>query len=331
MPSEGQNKVFVTGANGFLAGYIIDELSQQGYKVKALVRRANAVSHKHCQDVEFVIGNMSNFAQMKALLFDCDYVVHSAACTDMSLLRKKDYHSANVETTHCLLDASVAVGIKRFVFIGTANSFALGTAQCAGDERQGIQKPFLSSGYALSKTEAMNKVLSYAGKMHVCVIAPSFMLGEGANPRGSGRIIKRAKNSTFIFHPPGGKNFVHVADVAMAVAASLQKGQNASAYLLVNENLSYKKFYQLVREATGQKSLLIEIPESLLITIGLFGDLFRFFGIKTIISSSNMRILYSQAFYSNKKAKDELSMTFLDTQKSVNDYLKNTVHQFPEK
>jgi nucleoside-diphosphate-sugar epimerase len=211
---KSKGKVFVSGAHGFLAWHLINQLLENGYQVKGLTRRSGKIEIDYTESLEIVLGNMNDTEQMRQCTSDCDFMVHCAATTDMSLLNINDYYSPNVASTLSLLQAAVSNKIKKFIYIGTANSFASGTSSRLGNELSSIQSPFHKSGYALSKTKAMHLVLSYADQIHVNVLAPSFMLGAKANKNGSGQIINRALGKKLIFHPPGGKNFVHVKDVA---------------------------------------------------------------------------------------------------------------------
>lgn len=320
-------RVLITGANGFLSGYIIRELLQAGYLVKGVVRRHDAIVPINHHRLELVTGDMRDRLFLNTILADCQMVVHCAACTDMSIIALDDYLKANVETTQFLLDAALCQGISKFIFIGTANSFASGNKDVPGNENQQMAEPFLKSGYAISKTEAMRRVLSYSDQMHVSIIAPSFMLGKGASYKGSGSIVKRAVRKRIILYPPGGKNFVHASDVAKGVVRSIGKAPNGSVYLMVNENLSYKAFYQLLSKIEGKKKLLIKIPKSVMLGMGFIGDILRFFKVKTAISSVNMRILCCHAFYTNRKSRDELNMEFTDTETFITDTLQGMIHE----
>jgi UDP-glucose 4-epimerase len=76
-------KVLVTGAAGFIAGYLIDELLQRGYDVVGLDNHSKygAVekSYQHHPRYEFVEGNATDVALMKRLVRPCDHLIALAA------------------------------------------------------------------------------------------------------------------------------------------------------------------------------------------------------------------------------------------------------------
>jgi len=314
-------KVLVTGANGLLGSNIIVELLKCGYDVRALVRRKDALIIPTQQRLEIHVGDINDLDALDIATKGCDFVIHAAAITDMSLLNYGDYYHVNVEGAINVLNASLKNNIKRFVFVGTANSFAIGNKINPGNEEVEISKPFKKSAYAMSKTEAQNLVLAYADSIDVIVVNPTFMLGSFDIKPSSGKIIEIALNKRFIFFPNGGKNFIHVADVAIGTINALEFGKNGQCYILANENLSYSDFYRKFMSVSHQKSILIKLPAFLLLFIGLIGSLTRAMGVKTSISYNNMKILCTKTFYTNEKAKNELNMQFKSTEKAIEDYL----------
>ena len=58
------------------------------------------------------------------------------------------------------------------------------------------------------------------------------MLGAYDTKPSSGKIILMGLNKKLLFHPPGGKNFVHVRDVAKGLISCLEKGKNGERFVL---------------------------------------------------------------------------------------------------
>ena len=111
-----------------------------------------------------------------------------------------------------------------------------------------------------------------------------------------------------MFAPRGGKNFVAASDVAVTICNALTQGKNGERYLASGVNLSFKEFYKLQKEVGVYTQRLIQLPDFLLKAVGKVGDIIRQFGIKTEVCSMNIRQLLVHEYYSNAKAKSELSM-----------------------
>lgn len=320
-------KVLVTGANGFLASNVIAELLSKGYAVRGVLRNANSFSYHTHPDLELVQGDFTDKNFLEKVMKGCDYVIHTAAITDQSLTGFSEYHRVNVAAAENLIRIAIKEKARRFVYVGSANAFGHGTKKKPGNEQTPIRKPFTGSHYAMSKLQGQQAVLAYSGKIEVVVLNPTFMLGPYDSKPGSGKIILMGYGKKFIFYPPGGKNFVHVQDVATGVVNALEKGRNGETYLLANENLSYKEFFQKLADVTKNKTVLIKIPGPVLLTIGFAGNLLRFFGFRTALSLANMKILCAEGFYSKQKATDELGIE----SKSIEKAIKDTIEWFAGK
>jgi len=114
---------------------------------------------------------------------------------------------------------------------------------------------------------------------------------------------------------------VAASDVAMTTCNALTQGKNGERYLASGVNLSFKEFYTLQKEIGKYKQLLIKLPDFLLKVVGKVGDIIRRFGIKTEVCSMNIRQLLVQEYYSNSKAKSELSMPETELKTAIGEAL----------
>lgn len=303
-------KVLVTGANGLLATNAIRELVSEGISVRALVRDRRKFLLPLHPLIELFDGDVTDAMAMENAVRGCTHVVHAAALTRQDEHDYRAYHRVNVMGTRTLVDAALKQGVQRFIYVSTANTLGYGTARQPGREVDDMRKPFTHSLYARSKNEAEGLVEAAAQQLDVVILHPTFMLGPFDAGPSSGKIITMALGRKLIFYPPGGKNFVHVRDVARAVRKCLTHGRRGERYLLANENLSYREFFQRVATKSARPSVRIGLPKGLLLMTGYVGDVLRFAGIRTSLSSVNMRILCLNNFYSNAKAKEELGISF---------------------
>jgi nucleoside-diphosphate-sugar epimerase len=224
-----QNYVLVTGANGFLATNVIVELLSRGYAVKGVLRDLKSFGYPAHSNLELVQGDFTEEKFIEKAISGCDYIIHAAAITDQSLARYSDYHRVNVAAVENLITIAIREKVKRFVYIGSANAFGYGSKENPGDEQQPARKPFTSSFYAISKLRGQQAALAYSDKIDVVAVNPAFMLGPYDSKPGSGKIILLGYKRKIVFYPPGGKNFVHVQDVAKGVVSALEKGRNGEA------------------------------------------------------------------------------------------------------
>ena len=315
--------VLVTGANGLLGTNVVLELLKRDYAVKALVRdKRKFIDYTHPQ-LELVTGDIRDYKALHMAAKDCDLIVHAAANTSQTHLKLSDYDPVNHMGTKNILDICREFNIKRLVYVGTANTFGYGSRQEPGDEQIPPKYPFTRCLYALSKLKTQELIDAAATDgLDVVTVSPTFMIGPYDYKPSSGRIINIALNRKVVFYPPGGKNFVHAGDVARGVVYALEDGAVGEKYLLANENLLYRDFFQIISRLTGNQPIMIPLPRLLLLVVGLSGNLLRFIGVRTPISYNNMKILCVNNFYSNRKALSQFNMSFLTTEEAVRDALK---------
>ncbi len=316
-----KGRVLVTGANGFLATNAIAALVEAKYEVRGLLRKRGAYIGKNCLSLELQEGSFTDAPTLRKALEGCDFVVHIAALTGQNA-KAEDYRRVNVDATVQLAHEAVKAGIRKMVYVSSANAFAYGTAEKPGDETRPTKAPFTKSEYAMSKALAQKEILKFSDRMEVVVVNPTFMLGPMDIKPSSGRIITMAYGRRIMAAPPGGKNFVHVGDVAEGIVAALAKGRNGEAYLLSGENMDYCRFYNTLAKISGKKMWLIKMPAGLMYAIGHVCDFLGRLGIRTDASLTNMQLLCTGNYYTNAKARADLGIEFRSAEKAVRDAVR---------
>lgn len=317
-------RVFVTGVNGLLGTNLTHLLLSRGYFVKGLIRDKLRYEGDQSSSLQLIEGDL--FGDLTKVLSDVDYVVHIAAITSQNLLDYADYWTVNANATIQLFHAAARCNVKKFVFVSTANTLGHGSNDNPGNEDEPFREPFSASLYARSKKVAEDHLLSHKHIMDMIIVNPTFMLGAYDTKPGSGRIILMGWRKKFIFYPPGGKNFVHVEDVADGIIKCFRQGRSGQRYIMANENLSYREFFKKLNVIANQKPVLIRLPRIMLLSTGIFGELVRELGIKSNLSLVNMKILCTTNYYSSKKSITELSMRYRPVDLAITDaldYFKN--------
>lgn len=299
-------RVFVTGVNGLLGTNMVHHLLDRGYFVKGLIRDKSRYKGKLSPNLQWVIGDLFN--DFTKELEDVDYIVHIAAITCQNMLCYSDYQKVNVNATVQLFHAAARCNVKKFLFVSIANTVGYGSFDEPGNENSPIREPFSNSFYAQSKKEAEEYLLGQKNKMKMIIVNPTYILGAYDTKPSSGKIIMRGWKKKVIFYPPGGKNFVHVEDVAEGIIKCLENGCNGEKYILAGENLSYFDFFRKLNVIANQNPVMIKIPRFILHGIGRIGELIRRIGIKSNLSLANMKILCINNFYSSQKAVRELGI-----------------------
>lgn len=315
-------KVLLTGANGLLGHNILLKLLGNGHEVNAIVRKKESLSVTDSK-LHVTEGNFININDLSNAAEDCNAVIHVAATTDMSLLRYSDFEEVIVKGSQTVLDVCREQNIKTIVYISTANTIGYGTAKKLADETCPMQPPFTESFYAQAKTEAEKLFLERAKETdsHVIIINPGFMLGAFDSKPSSGAMLLAAHHKWLAVATSGGKNFVHVGDVAQAAVNALTAGVSGERYIAGGTNLTIKELYQLQREVSGWPKHVLVLPDGLVKIVGLFGDLLRKCRLSVPFSSVNLRQLCVREYYSSQKAIEGLKMPQTPINEAIADSL----------
>ncbi|MBV8324944.1 NAD-dependent epimerase/dehydratase family protein [Chryseobacterium sp.] len=317
-------KIFVTGATGLLGTHVVIKLLNDDYSVIALVRKKSKYLGEENENLELIEGDLS--ADISSFLKGVHSFIHIAAETGQNLLNYEDYKTINYDRVVSLFNQAETCGVKKFLFISSANTLGYGSLDNPGDEKNIQRYPFTKSLYAQSKLQAEDYLLKHCQKTEVVILNPAFMIGAYDSKPSSGKIIFMVWKKKLVWYPKGGKNFVHVKDVANGVVQAIEKGKNGEKYLLANENLSYREFFRKINETTCQKPIMIPIPDMILSILGWIGDRARKLHIKTNLSSVNMKALQIHNYYSNRKSVCRLGIQY----QSIDQALKDAVSFFED-
>jgi nucleoside-diphosphate-sugar epimerase len=152
-------RILVTGASGFIGGWVARVLVERGYVVRALYRRS--VLPVHLQKIktmgaELQRRDLTRSEDIRDALRDVDAVIHCAALArDWGY--EREFHLQNVEVTTVLTDEARRAGCRAFVFLSSLSVHGFGMHR--GSTEEGPYYRYVS-GYQRSKKAAEEVVLS---------------------------------------------------------------------------------------------------------------------------------------------------------------------------
>ncbi|MEC7955332.1 MAG: hypothetical protein VX141_05510, partial [Bacteroidota bacterium] len=80
--------------------------------------------------------------------------------------------------------------------------------------------------------------------------------------------------------------------------------------------------FQKVKEGSKKNSLIIPVPSFIFYLAGTLGNIIRFFGSKTDLSLSNMKILMINNFFTNQKSIQDLKINYQPLEKAIKDAIR---------
>lgn len=302
-----------------LGSYIVHELVKRKYDVRVMVREESNRTALRGLNIEYFVGMITVKKDVQRAVTGCTFVIHAAALAIHKPTRLDAFRNVNIGSTRLIVDACLQYGVKRMVFVSTANCFPNGTLESPGTETGEFPDWLKESGYAYSKFLAQELVLDKVRneQLEAVVVNPTFIIGKDIRPDG-GRIFSFILNKYLAFYPVGGKNFIDAGAAAKGVVNALEKGRSGECYLLAGENLSYRKFFKIVSGVTRQKSVLIPVPCLFLRLAGRIGNFFeRVLGRPVQLTYVNARMLCLYNYYTPRKAVQELDLPVVSARESI--------------
>jgi len=314
-------RILLLGASGLLGHNVLKQLLAAGHEVHALLRDSSRI---HLPEEELNSQfSIFNFQLIREAAEGCEAIVNCIGCTDMSLRHYADYLPANRDICARLVGLMEQQGIPRLVHVSTANTIGYGTPGRPADEQAPMQAPFTESWYALSKREGEQLLDAAAARhpdWHIVTVHPGFMVGAYDVKPSSGALLLAAYRRPLMAAPCGGKSFLHVADAATAIVGALTRGRHGGHYLLTGENLSLKEFYALQASVCGYRQRCLTLPSWLVRAAGRAGDLLRLLGLRTQLSTRNVRQLLVREYYDNALARRDLGMPSTPVSQAIADF-----------
>lgn len=253
-------RVFLTGASGFVGGHVLRALLDAGHEVTALVR-GPVPRFADLAGAELVHGDLERPGKLVDALRGHRSLVHVAARYSFAPAERAAVARVNVLGTAGLLEAARIAGVERAVV--TSSSAAVGPAHPDGSPATEADWPPAAdraSAYHRSKVEQERAAL--AAQLPVVRVLPTAPVGPGDwKPTPTGQLVLDFLRGRMVVRPPaGGLNLVPVEDVARGHVLALERGRPGARYLLAGENLTLDAVWALLARLCGRRVPRARIP-----------------------------------------------------------------------
>ena len=254
--------ILITGAGGFIGGFLVEEALRRGYDTWAAVRSTTSREYLKDERIHFIELDYTDQDRLEETLRDhmgewgrWDYVVHNLGVTKST--NYLDFEQVNYGYLKALADAMRVTNMTPDVFLLMSSLSVMGP----GDEQnyQPIKSndvPLPNTYYGVSKLKAETYLQSLEGFPYTIFRCTGVY---GPRERDYYLMIKSIKRG-FDFSVGFKKQmltFIYVKDLAVAVMDALDKGPLHRAYF-ISENQGYtqQEFRKIVCEELGKKFVI---------------------------------------------------------------------------
>lgn len=297
---------FVTGGTGFVGLNLIAHLTALGWDVVALHRPQSNLTYLRRFPVRFVEGTIEDSASLeRAMPEGVEVVFHAAADVSFWSRHRDRQTRTNVDGTRNVVAAALRRGVRRLVCTSTTSVY--GFQPHAFDETA----PHLGRGSwfhymhtkALAEEEVRNGI---ARGLDAVILNPANIVGPYDQHNWS-RLIRLVADGQLRRVPPGRSTFCHVAEVARAHVAAVDKGRTGENYILGGADATYFEAVRTIGDLL-QKRLSARVARPIVLrTAGkVLGWISRFTGREPLVTPESAAFLCADLVCRSDKAIREL-------------------------
>lgn len=250
-------KVLVVGGTGMIGAHTARLLGERGAEVTVMARSAphpdSPVADLPVLTGDYLSGEVQpeQLAPFEAVVFAAGQDIrHVSPASD-----EETWQQLQGRSVPAFLEVARTAGVRRAVLVGSYYHQAMpelvGTnayvrsRQVADDDSRALA----TDGFSVCSVNPPNIVGMIPGR------STSIFAKQVAWARGelTGKVPD--------FAPAGGTNYMSVRSLAEAIHGALVRGESGAAYLVGDENLTFRDYFQLIFDAVGAGRVLEERDE----------------------------------------------------------------------
>jgi len=304
------DKVFVTGANGFVGLNIVECLLSAGYEVHAYVRPNSNTKYLERFPVNIIRGQLNDEHALRKGMTGCRYVIHTAGNTSCYKSDMPALVETNVKGTESVINASKKMPIDRLVFTSTTSTIGARNQKGFSSTEEHPLDGFRSkSPYARTKLQAEALVLDAqaTGNIECVILNLAEVVGAYDHNLQWGRLVLAVHHDQVPFIPPGGGSYCSAKNAAQAHVNALTHGKTGERYIISGEDHDFSTFISTVSKKMKKR---ISVSNSKYHWLKLNASLYEKFPWlykeKPLVDPYRMRVFGGHYYFSAKKAQLEL-------------------------
>ncbi|MGP4055200.1 NAD-dependent epimerase/dehydratase family protein [Mycobacterium sp. 4D054] len=264
------------GASGNVGACVVRHLAAGGADVRVLLRKSSSTKGIDGLDVERIYGDPFDGATAAAAMADRDVVYYCIVDTRAELRDPAPLFATNVEGLRAVLEVAAVADLKRFVFLSTIGTIAVGVHGETVDEDTPFNWADRAGSYIESRRAAEQLVLSYAADRGVPAVVVNVSNPYGPpdfQPR-QGMFVQLAALGKLPFYVRGvGSEVVGIDDAADAMLRAAVRGRVGERYIASERFMTHRELLITAADAVGARRPRIGVPMAVVYAFAYLSDM----------------------------------------------------------
>lgn len=310
---------FVTGGTGFVGLNLIEQLTQQGWRVLALHRPTSNLEYLKRFPAERIVGDIDDPESLaRGLPENVDAVFHVAGNTNLWSRRNAEQDRVNIDGTRNMVEAALRAGVGRFVHTSSISAYGIhrGRIDETAEQRGGTSWINYQRSKYLGEQEVRKGI---AKGLDAVIVNPASIFGP-YDTTSWARLIRLIYTEQLPGAAPGALSFCHVREVAKAHIAAAERGRPGENYLLGGTDATLLELVQTVGEVLGCKVPNKTMPVSVMAVLARVDNWLSYLtGKPPTVTPEMVAVVNRRMFCDSAKAERELGFKAVDLRSMVED------------
>ncbi|RKE03358.1 NAD-dependent epimerase/dehydratase family protein [Marinifilum flexuosum] len=270
------SRILITGANGFIGSFLVEEALRQNHEVYAGVRSSSNLQYLDVDRTHILRLDLSDREKLKQEwkkldIPAFDYVIHNAGATQV--VEPSDFDRINNQYTQNLLESLVEAKFapKKFILMSSLAAMGPGNAKSMLPIEPSDQ-PAPITHYGRSKLR-VEEYLKKQQEVPYLIFRPTAVYG----PRDKDflSLFKAIQKhiEPYISSPKQQLSFIYVKDLARLLIQSTGSSvSNGSFFVSDGETYTCRQLSKISKKALGKWTFPLVIPRPLLKCIALLSE-----------------------------------------------------------
>lgn len=248
-------RYFLTGATGFVGGYLVRQLREAGHEVRCLVRNPAAAHALVQQGATLHAGDVTDKASMREPMSGVEGVFHVAGWYKVGARDQRPAAPTNIDGTRNVLELMRELEIPKGVYTSTLAVNSDTHGQLANESYRFAGTHLTEYDRTKAAAHALAEAMIAQG-LPLVIVMPGLIYGPGDTSSVRQMFVQFLKRLMPMVPRETAFSWAHVEDVARAHVLAMEQGRAGEKYIVCGPTHTLAESFALAAKVCGRRAPL---------------------------------------------------------------------------